>query len=792
MGKRSFSTIVFAAVIFFIPCVLYAAGLGKLTVYSGLGQPLRAEIELLSVAKDEVGTLSARLASPEAFAQAGIAFSSELAAIKLAVDNNSRGQSVIKLSSAQPFNEPFLDLLVELTWSSGRLVREYTALLDPPDVGIPLSPPVAVVPEAIPETKPAVTAPPASQAEEPKDWHRVDHASEASDGGYGPVKSGDTLSKIARDVKPADVNLEQALVSLYRANQEAFRGNMNRLKTGYILRVPDPVEFAAVTKSEAIAEVQAQTGDWNAYRQKLGTAPIAVAERSAKRSASGKITVADARSDIGQSSDVLKISKAETSAAPTAQPSGALQERIKSLEEEVVAKEQAVKEANERVTLLERQVADMQRLVEIKGQAPAAAESKPEAAPAQTEAKPPQAEKPVAAQVAAPPPSESSFFDDLLQNLLYLAAVALVILAGLFGIKALRRKQSSEPAVIVDERTLAADAGEMTYAAAPPQTDDVTETVITAGGAEDMDPLAEAEVYLAYDREAQAEEILQEGLKKTPGRHELHLKLLEMYSRRRDFSSFDAVARQLYNSSGGMGPTWERAAAMGYALNPNNPLYTHEQPVDLTPVAETADEFAAEPEPTATVPEFEFDLHRHQEPQPPASVKSEFNPVETLILHAKREEQPAVEEPELSPEKMIATIDFNLERKSATETDVNFENPVTPSAEKSVFDFTPPKEEPAVQFDELEVRSGNGQSGDFSFAHQQQPALSDIDLNLEDQPAPTSTQDEIWQQVETKFDLARAYHEMGEKEGAREILEEVIKDGDAKQQRAARSMLANL
>ncbi|MGH8773574.1 MAG: type IV pilus assembly protein FimV, partial [Burkholderiales bacterium] len=337
-----------------------------------------------------------------------------------------------------------------------------------------------------------------------------------------------------------------------------FQGNLNRLKTGYILRVPDPVEFAAVTKPEATAEVQAQTGDWNAYRQKLGTAPIAVAERSAKRSASGKITVADARSDIDQSSDVLKISKAETSAAPTAQPSGGLQERIKSLEEEVVAKEQAVKEANERVTLLERQVADMQRLVEIKGQAPAAPESKPEAAPAQTEAKPPQAEKPVVAKVAAPPPSESSFFDDLLQNPLYLAAVALiVILAGLFGIKALGRKQSPEP-VIVEERTLAADSGEMTYAAAPPRTDDVTDTVITAGGAEDMDPLAEAEVYLAYDREAQAEEILKEGLKKTPGRHELHLKLLEMYSRRRDFSSFDAVARQLYNSSGGMGTTWER------------------------------------------------------------------------------------------------------------------------------------------------------------------------------------------------------------------------------------------
>jgi pilus assembly protein FimV len=593
--------------------------------------------------------------------------------------------------------------------------------------------------------------------------------------------------------------VEQALVSLYRANQEAFHDNMNRLKTGYILRVPDPAEFAALTKSDAKAEVTAQTADWNTYRQKLGIAPIAVAQTDTQRSASGKISVADAGSEKTQSADVLKISKAEAGAATTARASGALQERIKSLEEEVVAKEEAVKEANERVAILEKQVAEMKRLVELKGQAPTTAESKPEAAvasapKAESESAPPQMEKPAAAKVAAPDTATStSLLDEILQNPLYLAGLALVvILAGLFGIKALRGRQSeTTTSTVVEEPTLAADQGEATETHAP------TDTVITTASAEEMDPLAEAEVYLAYDREGQAEEILREGLRKTPARHELHLKLLEIYSTRRDFTSFDAVAQQLQNSSGGMGPTWERAAAMGYALNPNNPLYTREQPVDVSPIGETAGEpvFAVAPEePTATVPGFDLDREQPEIPRT-ALAESDFHADETLILHSESEAPRAVEEHDLTPEKMIATIDFNLE-KAATETDINFESPEQPEAEKPAFDFTPTQEEAAIKVEEPEVRKagGNGQAGEFSFSSEQvaQPGLSDIDLNLEDQPAPSSTHDEIWQQVETKFDLARAYQEMGEKEGAREILEEVIKDGDAKQQRAARSMLANL
>jgi pilus assembly protein FimV len=779
VSTRTLSITIFAAVIFCTTSLLQAAGLGKLTVYSGLGQPLRAEIELLAVEKDEVGSLAARLASSDAFQQAGIAYSTQLAQLKLAVDKNNRGQPVIKVTSAQPFDEPFLDLLVELSWSSGRIVREYTALLDPPDVGIPLSPPVALTPEKTEETKPvAKAAAPAAPAAAPET---------AGAGEYGPVKSGDTLSSIAREVKADGVNLEQALVSLYRANQNAFRGNMNRLKTGYILRVPDATEFTAVGRSDAIAEVKAQTADWNSYRQKLAQAPVAVADAGSAQSASGKISVADAGAEKAQANEVLRISRAETTASAKPQTSGALQERVKSLEEEVIAKEQAVRDANERVAILEKQVEEMKRLVELKGQVPAAAVQQPELASAPVEQKPEAGTSATApAPPAAPKAPESSLIDDLLQNPLYLAAIGLIVILGaLLAFKAIRRRQEETAVATVEEQPFAIEHEQVVEQPA-------VETAAVPG--EEIDPLSEAEVYLAYDREQQAEEILKDGLRKNPNRHEIHLKLLEIYSRRKDFASFNSVAQQLHGVTGGMGPVWERAAAMGILLAPNNPLYAQEEPIDLSQDRDAAEEpvLVAEPaaHPVDTIPGLDFE----EEPETSAGVQTEpaFASDETLILHDKIEEKQPVEEPELTPEKLIATIDFNAERRhlAATETDINFERPVEPAADEKL-DFTPAHEEPALSFDEpAAAHGGNGQSGDLSFGSG--PKLSEIDLNFEDQPSPSSVQDEIWQQVETKFDLARAYQEMGEKEGAREILEEVIKDGDAKQQRAARSMLATL
>ena len=140
-----------------------AAGLGKLTVTSALGQPLRAEIDLTAVTREEATSLTSRLASPEAFRQAGIDYNPALLGVRFSVARRPSGQFFISLTSSLPINEPFVDMLVELNWATGRLVREYTFLLDPADLK-PMLPPVAAVePKPAPQAEAprVVEAPPA-------------------------------------------------------------------------------------------------------------------------------------------------------------------------------------------------------------------------------------------------------------------------------------------------------------------------------------------------------------------------------------------------------------------------------------------------------------------------------------------------------------------------------------------------------------------------------------------------------------------------------------------------------
>ena len=322
MRKIPYKTWLIASVFLLLtPWVAHAAGLGKLSILSALGQPLVAEIDLISVQRDELATLAVRLASPEAFRLANIQYSPALIGVRLTIEKRADGQPYIKMISTRAVNEPFIDLLVELTWAQGRLVREYTALIDPPGF-TPGAAPVAVAPPAAAatqvitpapqapsvadtplETKPAAKAPPgaAPAAAAPK----------AASKEYGPVKRGETLSKIASSVKPEGVTLEQMLVSLYRINPDAFVGNMNRLKTGRILRVPEKEQITDTGQTEAVKEVRVQAANWNANRQKLEEAAGETPAQESKSAASGKITttVEDKAAGKQAPKEVLKLSK---------------------------------------------------------------------------------------------------------------------------------------------------------------------------------------------------------------------------------------------------------------------------------------------------------------------------------------------------------------------------------------------------------------------------------------------------------------------------------------------------
>ncbi|MDB5728382.1 MAG: LysM peptidoglycan-binding protein, partial [Noviherbaspirillum sp.] len=215
-----------------------AAGLGKLTVLSSLGQPLRAEIELTSVSKEEAGALTAKLASSDAFKQANIDFNPALMSLRFTIDQRA-GRQFIRITSTQAVNEPFVDMLLELGGPNGRLIREYTFLLDPADLRstqtaqtAPASVPdysaanstQAAGARPTPDTRPQ----PAARAARPTAPAQSPASQADADAGEYRVKNGDSLAKIANRIKPSGVSLDQMLVALYQSNPDAFVGqNMN-------------------------------------------------------------------------------------------------------------------------------------------------------------------------------------------------------------------------------------------------------------------------------------------------------------------------------------------------------------------------------------------------------------------------------------------------------------------------------------------------------------------------------------------------------------------------------------
>lgn len=336
------------AMLLLVPSVASALGMGRLNVLSSLGQTLNAEVELVSVQKEELSTLSARLASPDAYRQANLQYGAA-GGLRFSIETRPGGQLYIKITSVRPLNEPFVNLLIELSWASGRLVREYTALIDPPDYTPPqtVASAPAPAPAPAPETRPVPVPRPPVAAATPAS------ATPAAGGEYGPIKRGETLSKIAASVKPEGVSLEQMLVAIIRSNPDAFiNNNMNRMKAGKMLRIPDKEQLTAVTPKDAIKEVRVQAADWNRYRRKLAETAGMVSERKSAASRRDKVSVKD---KTGEAKPVLRLSTGEP-------PGGAggkgrsKADRVQVLEEELVARERALNEANQRIKELEKAV----------------------------------------------------------------------------------------------------------------------------------------------------------------------------------------------------------------------------------------------------------------------------------------------------------------------------------------------------------------------------------------------------------------------------------------------------
>ncbi|MGZ5232362.1 MAG: type IV pilus assembly protein FimV, partial [Burkholderiales bacterium] len=370
---------------------------------SALGQPLNAEIELLSVQKGE--SVAAKLASVETYQQANLQYNPSLVGTRVTVEKRPNGQLYLKATTPRAINEPFVELVVELNSEHGRVTRQYTILLDPPGYGrgtAEVPPPAvaastprpAVVAPEETAAAPAPVAPPAAETEvtaeaapaapvlstpiqgapaavrQPSRAASDDAATASAANQYGPIKPGENLFRIASRVKPEGATLEQTLLGLYRSNPDAFiKKNMNLVKSGKILRVPEPSELAALPQREAAHELHLQIADFNAMRAKLADgAGVAREEGSVT---SGRIGARIDDAGAAAPRDTVRLSKGEPPTGKAAR-SGNTADRVRALEEEAVAREKALAEAHERITQLEKTIKDMQRLTELKNSGAAA------------------------------------------------------------------------------------------------------------------------------------------------------------------------------------------------------------------------------------------------------------------------------------------------------------------------------------------------------------------------------------------------------------------------------------
>ncbi|MCX8017232.1 MAG: hypothetical protein N2690_04950, partial [Rhodocyclaceae bacterium] len=754
-----------------VALIAQAAGLGKLSVYSAIGQPLNAEIAL-TASPEELPSLAAKLAPHSAFVEAGIEMAPLLTGLQFKLDKSVSGQPVLRVTTHAPINEPFLQFLLELYWATGRMVREYTVLLDPPEMlrvakpvaapAVPAAKPVAQ-PEAV-KAVPLTSAPAAARPTAAPEYR---------------VKPGDTLSKIAREHKAETVSLEQMLVALFDSNRDAFDGgNMNRLRAGKILRLPDGATVGQVDAAEARQVVIAQARDFNAYRRRLAEAAGAAppAEAAARQEVTGKIEAkVETKAPAAPPKDKLEVSRTET--PKSAQPAGK-----SGLEEELIARDRALREASERIAQLEKNIENLKKLVELKSQAgaqlqqqaeakaPAASQAampkpaeapaakpaeappiaaaeapKPAAAPQSAQAPQPEAPKPAeaapkpAVKPPAPPPPEPSFVEEN-PELVFAGGGVLALLLGYAGYLAWRkRKQAKEWAELNEtpsrmEPPAAARSG--TVFGATSESVDSGEVSIqgdfSEGGVltteEIVDPVAEADVLMAYGRDSQAEEVLKEGLKTDPMRVAIHLKLLELYANRKDGKQFEQAAQSLHALTAGQGAEWQKALALAAGLGLSGGLFAA-----LAPKSEPGGEASqpAEPAPVVAATAAPAVMTQTEEAAPavePGSLDFDLD-LGSTSQAAEPEPVAAAQQP-AAEEAISLDFDFDLG---------------TPGVEKTAAAAEPAAPEPATEPEGIDFALDFGDMPTAAAAKEEPPAAAapareeirfDLDLGS-GEPSPT-------------------------------------------------------
>ncbi len=833
-----------------------ALGLGRMVVQSAIGEALRAESDVNSMTPEEAATLRLRVAPVEVYRAAGVEYNPVMAQTQVSLQRRADGRPYLRLTSDRAVQEPFVDVILELNWSNGRLMREYTLLFDPPTQrnqaaapapaaapiisAAPAAPapiPVPAPPPAAPAATPTppAPAPAAARAPERVATKPAPAASPAAAAQAAPVPSeyrvraGDSLSRIAQRQARRGVSLEQMLVALQRANPDAFvEGNMNRLRAGTVLNVPAGETAGQIPQNQAREVIRAHSADFQAYRQRLagGVATAKVDDRP--RQAKGQVAakVDDRKPAPSASADKLTLAQGAARSASSV--------------ESKISRDSAKKDETNRLAELSRNVEELKKIQAASGAAPvvaaapavkasaapaaapvtppaaapavpaapavavpmpapppvvvaAASVAQPKPVPAATPASAPARPAPAVAKASAPavpPPVPAVDEPGLLDSPWVLpAAGVLAALLAAFGAYRLRgrlRKAGGETSFLESrlqpdsffgasggQRIDTRDVATATSAANSPSSMSYSLSQLDAIG--DVDPVAEADVYLAYGRDLQAEEILKEAMRTTPDRMAVRTKLLEVYAKRRDTKGFELLATQLYSLTSGRGEDWDKAQELGRQIDPDNPLYEPGgQPAAMNGQAEpppeplgastmpqsvmpgpAEHEVAAVPQQAGPLGGLDLDLDLDLTPQRGASRSQAFAPADVTQAFNTRAE---------------------LNNTDALEIDLGAMGGAAAADQAG-----------AIDFDLGSI------SLDLDAPESVSPPISRFDSRLPELPdVPSQLPSEDGDPLLRKLELAEEFRQIGDMEGARDLLEEVASRGEGGVQARARAMLESL
>ncbi|VAW74554.1 hypothetical protein MNBD_GAMMA15-2008 [hydrothermal vent metagenome] len=819
-----------------------ALGLGDIELKSALNQPLNAEVELLSATDAEMQEVKVVMGSPRAFEQAGVDRPLFLSKLKFRVTRNDAGKPVVHITSRDVIREPFLDFLMEISWSKGRLLREYTVLVDPP-LTMPAPAPVVQAPAArvAPiQSAPVQSAPIASQAQV-RQTARQPYP--VAPGEYGPTKRNDTLWEIAQQVRPDGVSIEQTMLGLLRANPEAFvRNNINNLKAGYVLRVPEREELTSVSRIDAHRESSAQYAEWRAARDgTVARSGASIAPVSAVNEPSLQLVAAEGVSAAGA-----------TGSAEAGADINALQRELIMANEAMEAQRRQSEDMSGRLAVLEEQIQNMQRLIQLKDDALAqlqlqagaesvvaddvavetevlidetvaetgdvaivdvmaeagidaaneevavgpAVEGMPAADLMAEDSAPPAIEdmtpeqlvaidgpevavtdttdavveettSEVEAEPVVPAVPETAttpgFVERLMNNPMWLGAGGAVL--ALFAFFGLRRKRGIETefqesilqaagndsSVGSDSEIVSTGSGETATSESSLLSEFAVSDMGSMRNDGEADPLAEADVYLAYGRFQQAEDLIADALEKDAENEDLNLKMLEVFLASKNQSAFDGHAELiLARIEDSDSPLWQKVAEMGREINSENPIY-QSGGASTSAVADTAEEM------DSLNNEVEFDVDDSGNGEEAAAAEKAVED-EGLDFDLDLSYDVNKEADENKPDSVEFTPPEGIGDTSSLDIDMDSVEPDAIEQENTLdFDI----DSLDLDGDEAEADSGEGQ-------------LTDMD------------------EVSTKLDLARAYIDMGDPDGARSILDEVIEEGSDGQKDEARGIMEQI